>query len=87
MKTVPATLPRISRETQSRPALLPLVLALLIAPLAACSKAPEPAQPAQEKPYVLMEGQRAALDQARQTEQVIEDADARRRKEMEAQGL
>lgn len=81
MKTIYANLPRHSPRSTL------LALTLLIAPLAACSKEPEPAPPAEEKPYVLMEGQRAALDKAKQTEQVIEDADARRRKEMEAQGL
>ncbi len=81
MKTIHANLPRPSPRSTL------LALTLLIAPLAACSKAPEPAKPAEEKPYVLLEGQRAVLDQAKQTEQVIQDADAKRRKEMEAQGL
>lgn len=85
MKNVPATLPRSSRKMQSIPTLLPL-LVLLIAPLMGCSEPPEPTQPA-EKPAVLLEGQRATLEKAKQTEQLILDADEKRRKELEAQGL
>ena len=86
MKTVPANRPRPSRKIRSILTRLPLALALLIAPLMGCSEPPEPAQPA-ENPAVLLEGQRATLEKAKQTEQLILDADEKRRKEMGEQGL
>ena len=46
--------------------------------LAACSKAPT-----EEKPNVLLESQRAAMEKARQTEQVMAEAARKQREELE----
>jgi len=64
---------------------IPLIC-LLATLTTACPKQPEPPKPPDEVPR-LMEGQRAILEKAEQTEQVILETDEKRRKEMEEQGL